>query len=78
MREGARQPEPRDPEPGPRETEPREPPVRRRVVDRADYDPGYDPDAPVPCEVCGGRMAYTAACKLKCPVCGYARDCSDP
>ncbi|HSH46408.1 MAG TPA: hypothetical protein VK966_11245 [Longimicrobiales bacterium] len=51
---------------------------RRRVVDRADYDPDYDPGAPVGCEVCGGEMFYTAACKLKCPACGYMRDCSDP
>lgn len=49
-----------------------------RVVDRADFDPAYDPDAAVPCEVCGGEMAYTAACKLRCPACGYTRDCSDP
>lgn len=49
-----------------------------KEVDRADYDPDYDPEAPVQCEVCGGEMYYTAACKLKCPWCGYARDCSDP
>ena len=48
------------------------------AVDRADYDPDYDPEAPVLCEVCGGEMFYTAACKLKCPRCGYMRDCSDP
>lgn len=48
------------------------------VVDRADYDPDYDPDVPVICEVCGGVMEYTAACKLVCRNCGYTRDCSDP
>lgn len=48
------------------------------AVDRADYDPAYDPGAPVQCEVCDGEMFYTAACKLKCPRCGYTRDCSDP
>ena len=48
------------------------------AVDRADYDPTYDPEAPVFCEVCGAAMVYTAACKLKCRRCGYARDCSDP
>lgn len=48
------------------------------AVDRADYDPAYDPGAPVRCEVCGGEMFYTAACKLECPRCGYTRDCSDP
>lgn len=47
-------------------------------VDRADYDPSYDPTAPVACEVCGGEMLYTASCKLRCPRCGYTRDCSDP
>ncbi len=49
-----------------------------RVPDRADYDPGYDPAAPVICEVCGAEMYYTASCKLRCPRCGYTRDCSDP
>lgn len=48
------------------------------AVDRADYDPTYDPEAPVHCEVCGAEMFYTASCKLKCPRCGYMRDCSDP
>ena len=48
------------------------------VVDRADYDPDYDPAQPVECEVCGGAMAYTASCKLRCSRCGYMRDCSDP
>jgi hypothetical protein len=47
-------------------------------VDRTDYDPDYDPSAPVTCEVCGGEMHYTASCKLRCPRCGYTRDCSDP
>lgn len=51
---------------------------RSETVDRADFDPDYDPEAPVFCEVCGGKMFYTAACKLKCPRCGYMRDCSDP
>lgn len=30
------------------------------------------------CEVCGGEMVHTAACKLRCFRCGYVRDCSDP
>lgn len=54
------------------------PPEEPVVADRADYDPSHDPGAPIPCDVCGATMGYTAACKLKCPVCGYARDCSDP
>lgn len=48
------------------------------AVDRVDYDPHYDPGSPVHCEVCEEVMYYTAACKLKCPRCGYTRDCSDP
>lgn len=50
----------------------------RTVVDRADYDPDFDPDVPVLCERCGGEMQYTASCKLRCRTCGYTRDCSDP
>lgn len=50
----------------------------RRVVDRADFDPHYDPSAPIECEVCGNQMRYTASCKIQCGVCGYKRDCSDP
>lgn len=48
------------------------------IVDRADFDPAYDPSAPIVCEVCGSRMRYTAACKIQCMTCGYKRDCSDP
>jgi hypothetical protein len=53
-------------------------PRPRRVVDRVDFDPSYDPSAPIPCEICGSEMRYTAACKLACGNCGYKRDCSDP
>ena len=53
-------------------------PAPRRVVDRADFDPHYDPEAPIVCEICGNGMRYTAACKIQCGVCGYKRDCSDP
>lgn len=49
-----------------------------RIADRADYDPGFDPDAPVLCERCGAVMDYTGACKIVCRNCGYVRDCSDP
>ncbi|HET8656323.1 MAG TPA: hypothetical protein VFL93_12455 [Longimicrobiaceae bacterium] len=56
-----------------------EPPApRRREPDRADFDPAYDPAAPVTCEICGHEMHYTGACKLMCGNCGYKRDCSDP
>jgi hypothetical protein len=48
------------------------------IVDRADYDPAYDPDAPILCERCGGRMHYERQCKIVCHTCGYIRDCSDP
>lgn len=53
-------------------------PAPRRPVDRADFDPTYDPAAPVVCEICGSVMRYTASCKLTCGNCGYKRDCSDP
>jgi hypothetical protein len=46
--------------------------------DRVDFDPEFDPDAPIECEVCGGTMHYIAACKILCSNCGYRRDCSDP
>lgn len=59
-----------------RAEEPAAPP--RRVMDRVDFDPSYDPAAPVVCEMCGGEMHYTGACKLMCGNCGYRRDCSDP
>lgn len=49
-----------------------------REVDRADFDPAYDPAAPIECEICGNEMRYVAACKILCGVCGYRRDCSDP
>ena len=55
-----------------------EEPGRGTPVDRADYDPHHDPAAPILCEVCGAEMYYTASCKLRCPRCGYTRDCSDP
>ena len=55
-----------------------EPGPERGAADRADYDPDYDPAAPVLCEVCGAEMYYTASCKLRCARCGYTRDCSDP
>ena len=52
---------------------------RRDVgVDRADFDPAYDPRAPIECEMCGSEMRYIAACKILCSNCGYRRDCSDP
>jgi hypothetical protein len=53
-------------------------PTAPRIVDRADFDPAYDPAAPVICEVCGSPMRYTGSCKLMCHRCGYRRDCSDP
>lgn len=49
-----------------------------REVDRADFDPTYDPNESIICEVCGNEMRYTGVCKIECRVCGYKRDCSDP
>lgn len=48
------------------------------VMNRADYDPDFDPDAPITCERCGAIMHYTGSCKIVCDNCGYVRDCSDP
>ena len=50
----------------------------RRIADRADFDPAYDPDAPIVCDVCGGIMHYTSSCRILCSNCGYLRDCADP
>lgn len=63
-----------------RDGEPTDPPrePQRHRPDRADFDPDYDADAPVICEICGGTMRYTASCRITCPNCGYTRDCSDP
>lgn len=73
MREGSRRDAEHGPEPGAAEHGP-----EHGAADRADYDPDYDAAAPVLCEVCGAKMYYTASCKLRCPRCGYTRDCSDP
>lgn len=48
------------------------------IVDRADFDPAFDPAAPIVCELCGSIMHYTTQCRIVCDNCGYARDCSDP
>lgn len=48
------------------------------IVDRADFDPLFDPAAPIPCDRCGGTMQYTRQCRIVCSNCGYTRDCSDP
>jgi rubrerythrin len=29
------------------------------------------------CEICGSEMVERS-CKIKCPNCGFTRDCSDP
>lgn len=53
-------------------------PRDQTAVNRADFDPEYDPSLPIECEVCGSVMRYIAACKILCSNCGYRRDCSDP
>jgi len=61
------------------ETEGDQSPAHERIeADRADYDPGWDPDAPIVCEICGAVMGYIPPCKIVCGNCGYMRDCSDP
>ena len=37
------------------------------------FDGSYD----LICEICGGAMVEQK-CKIKCPNCGFTRDCSDP
>ena len=36
-----------------------------------------DRDDGLTCEICGFRM-LSRQCKIRCPNCGYTRDCSDP
>ncbi len=38
--------------------------------------PSVKPDD-LTCEICGGTMVERN-CKIKCPNCGFTRDCSDP
>lgn len=63
---------------GGREPDEREAPSPEPLPDRVDFDPAYDPDAPVICDVCGAVMVYTGSCKIVCGNCGYVRDCEDP
>lgn len=60
------------------DAEGRVPDLYPHIVDRADYDPAFDPDAPIACDVCGAEMRYTRQCRIVCGQCGYTRDCSDP
>ena len=43
------------------------------MFQRTTYDKYYD----LTCEICGATMVERA-CKIKCPNCGFTRDCSDP
>ena len=36
-----------------------------------------DRDNDLTCEICGFRM-LSRQCKIRCPNCGFTRDCSDP
>ena len=36
-----------------------------------------DPKRKVACDICGTSM-IGVHCKLRCPTCGFTRDCSDP
>ena len=40
---------------------------------RISFDTTYD----LTCEICGSTM-IERSCKIKCPNCGFTRDCSDP
>ena len=58
--------------------DPADPDQPRREPDRVDFDPEYEPNAPILCDICGSIMEYTASCRIICPNCGFTRDCSDP
>ena len=42
---------------------------------RLNVDTG--PKKPIVCDICGASM-FGVHCKLRCPSCGFTRDCSDP
>jgi len=43
------------------------------MFQRATSGKSYD----LTCEICGATMVERS-CKIKCPNCGFTRDCSDP
>lgn len=47
--------------------------VVRVFLLQATSDKPYD----LNCEICGSTM-IERSCKIKCPNCGFTRDCSDP
>ena len=47
--------------------------VVRMFFLQATSDKAYD----LSCEICGSTM-IERSCKIKCPNCGFTRDCSDP
>ena len=40
-------------------------------------NPALNADDGLTCEICGARMIQRQ-CKIRCPNCGFTRDCSDP
>lgn len=52
------------------------PPITKKPVNYP-RPAGNDRDDGLTCEICGYRMV-SRQCKIRCPNCGYTRDCSDP
>ena len=44
---------------------------------RAIFNNSYNDSYDLTCEICGCSM-IEQKCKIKCPNCGFTRDCSDP
>ena len=44
---------------------------------RAIFNNSYNDSCDLTCEICGCSM-IEQKCKIKCPNCGFTRDCSDP
>ena len=47
--------------------------VVRVLLPRATFDKSHD----LTCDICGCAM-IEQKCKIRCPNCGFTRDCSDP
>ena len=53
---------------------------RERNLPRPNHDNAptrQTQDNDLTCEICGFRM-LSRQCKIRCPNCGFTRDCSDP
>ena len=53
------------------------PPTRQNRERNLPRPTSADRDNDLTCEICGFRM-LSRQCKIRCPNCGFTRDCSDP